>query len=124
MAFFFSLRPQEVVALTKEDFAMGLRVLSFEASRSMILAGLDDGIVVNITKQFSKGVGICAPKWMSTGVIPCLNDAARIQIEHILDTLQKGHYSLCPSTITITCGRVTEFLAPPSKICDAHPSIG
>lgn len=97
LAFFFSLRPQEVVALTKEDFALGLKVLSFEASRSMILAGLDGGLAVNITKQFYKGIGICSPKAMSTGIVACFDGKARVQLQKALDVIPEGR--MFPLTI-------------------------
>jgi hypothetical protein len=90
LTYFFSLRPQEVVALEKADFAMGLNALSFEASRTMIKAGLDGGLVVNVVKQFSKGVGICRPKSMSAGVVACFNVQARQRLQRMIASADAG----------------------------------
>jgi integrase len=88
LGYFFSLRPQETVALEKYDFALGLKVLSFEASRTMILAGMDGGLTVVINKQFSKGLGVCSPKSMSAGVVACFNADARVEVQRALEATE------------------------------------
>jgi integrase len=90
IAYFFSLRPQEVMALEKRDFATGSKALSFECSKAMVNSGLDGCLVVNIVKQNSKVVGITEPKSSSRGVVACFSSEARIIIQRALDQREPG----------------------------------
>jgi integrase len=90
IAYFFSLRPQEVMALEKRDFATGSKALSFECSRAMVNAGLDGCLVVNVVKQNSKIVGISDPKRSSRGVVACFNGEARRLILTALERAEPG----------------------------------
>lgn len=90
IAYFFSLRPQEVMALERGDFAMGLRSLSYEACKAMLRAGLDGGLVVNVVKQNSKIVGISDPKKSSKGVVACFDADARRLIQREIERAVPG----------------------------------
>lgn len=71
LSYFFSLRPQETVALQRSDFAAGEKARSTEAAKALLKARLWGGLVVRVERQFSKKVGITPPKSHSVGVVAC-----------------------------------------------------
>jgi hypothetical protein len=81
IAYFFSLRPQEAVALSRADFAAGDVASRFESSLVMAKCGLFDRLVVRVERQVSKKVkGTLPPKVCSKGVVTCFSREAALEI--------------------------------------------
>ena len=81
--FFFSLRTQETLALTRRDFAAGTLANQLECCKVMKQNNLFDKFAVNITKQNSKSEknAKAAPKRDSKGWVACFNgDAAKMLV--------------------------------------------
>ena len=87
--FFFSLRPQELFALTKTDFIAGSSAAVFEACKVMAKHNLFNKFAVNITKQNSKGAKDkkAAPKNGSKGVVACFNGEAAKMLVGLIKAL-------------------------------------
>lgn len=79
--YFFSLRTQETLALTKNDFRAGTKAADLECGKVMYKAGLFNRLVVNVDKQNAKSTGDkkAKPKANSKGWVACFNaEAARM----------------------------------------------
>jgi integrase len=79
LGYFFSLRPQEVVALTPRDFAAGTEAAMKECAKVMAKAGMYTRLSVHITKQRSSGK-IKTPKAGSIGWVSCFQESAAREI--------------------------------------------
>lgn len=81
LGFFFSLRPQEVVALRPSDFRAGKAATELECCKVMAEAKLYGRLAVNITRQ-RVGNKFTAPKSDSKGWVACFHEeAARVIVE-------------------------------------------
>lgn len=87
--FFFSLRTQEVLALTRSDFLAGSSATGFEACRVMAKHNLFSKFAVNITKQNSKSLKDvkATPKAGSKGIVACFNGEAAKMLVGLIKTL-------------------------------------
>jgi integrase len=91
--YFFSLRPQEILALTRTDFRAGSSCNELECSKVMKKAGLFDRLTVNISKQNSKTLksATAKPKANSKGWVACFNaDAAKLLVVLIKELGEKA----------------------------------
>lgn len=79
IGFFFSLRPQELIALRRCDFMAGANAMTTEASKVMYAAGLYGRLAVNIHRQRAPR-GFKPPKVNSRGWVACFNSAAAMAI--------------------------------------------
>lgn len=85
--YFFSLRTQEMLALTKSDFIAGSKASILECGKVMKQNGLYDKFAVNITKQNQKSTKNtrAKPKSGSKGTVACFNAEAAKMIVSILN---------------------------------------
>ena len=76
--YFFSLRTQETLALTRNDFRAGGNAASLECCKVFKKNNLFDKFAVNIEKQKSKSLKInnARPKSGSKGWVACFNETA------------------------------------------------
>ena len=90
--FFFSLRTQETLALTGNEFKAGSIASELECCRVMKRHGLYDRLAVLVSKQHSKGSGDkrAAPKADSKGWVACFNEDAAKMIVSLLKHLSKN----------------------------------
>lgn len=85
LGYFFSLRPQEVIALKKTDFAAGSDVAQLECCRVMATSGLFDRFAVHIERQrLYAGETPRHPKSHSIGWVACFNREAALRIVELL----------------------------------------
>lgn len=79
LGYFFSLRPQETFALTRQDFFTKEKAESKECSKVMKEVALYHGLVVNVNKQRTRQGAIEDAKAGSSGFVSCFNlDAATL----------------------------------------------
>jgi integrase len=79
IGYFFSLRPQELVALRAGDFRAGSRALETEAGKVMAASKLYGRLVVNVSRQ-RRGKEFAAPKANSKGWVACFDERAAREI--------------------------------------------
>ncbi len=84
LAYFFSLRPQEIFALKVGHFIAGPLANVQEPSRVMREAGLFDRLLVRIVAQRSRRIGLKTPKAGSRGLVACFEERAAQRIVDIL----------------------------------------
>jgi integrase len=89
VGYFFSLRPQEILALKPSDFIAGSKATELDASKAMADAGLYNKLAVFIDKQLSS-VGETTPKSGSKGWVTCFNEQAAKEIVAILRQLPRN----------------------------------
>ena len=95
--FFFSLRTQETLALTGNEFKAGSVASELECCRVMLRHGLYSKFAVLVSKQYSKGSGDkkAAPNADSKGWVACFNeDAARLLVELLKQLPKHGNEPL------------------------------
>jgi len=85
LGFFFSLRPQEVFAVTKGNFRAGSKAAELECCKVMQHNNLFCRLAVHVTKQLSKTTGaLKEPKAHSKGWVACFDeDAARLVLAYL-----------------------------------------
>jgi integrase len=88
IGYFFSLRPQEVIALRPMDFRAGSQAAALEACKTMTKAGLYGKFAVHIHRQVS-GKRMVAPKAGSEGMVACFSEAAAKEIVAALKDRKK-----------------------------------
>lgn len=77
IGYFFSLRPHELVALRRCDFAAGPKAMVTEAAQVMAKVGLYNRLVVNVHRQLDgAGKVETLPKAESAGLVACFNKEA------------------------------------------------
>jgi hypothetical protein len=79
IGYFFSLRPQELVALRPCDFRAGSQAILLECCRVMNKAGLYNKFAVSVTRQ-RRGTEFVTPKRGSSGFVACFNERAAKEI--------------------------------------------
>lgn len=82
--FFFSLRPQETMALTRMDFKGGSGCMELECAKVMAKHNLYSKLAVNISKQNSRSLKDkrATPKANSRGWVACFDErAAKLMVE-------------------------------------------
>lgn len=82
--FFFSLRPQETMALTRMDFKGGSGCMELECAKVMAKHNLYSKLAVNISKQNSQTLKDkrATPKANSRGWVACFDErAAKLMVE-------------------------------------------
>ncbi len=79
VGYFFSLRPQELVALRAGDFRAGSKAAETEAGKVMADAGLYGRLVVNVSRQ-RRGKEFATPKANSKGWVTCFHEGAAREI--------------------------------------------
>ncbi|MBC7661805.1 MAG: hypothetical protein H7249_19085 [Chitinophagaceae bacterium] len=92
LAYFFSLRPQEIFALRPSDFSAGASAKAMEACRVMGQAQLFDRFVVAIRAQRSRRIGMCEPKSNSSGLVACFHKEGAEQIVSLLKPKPRDQY--------------------------------
>jgi len=87
--YFFSLRTQETLALTKNDFRAGTKASELECGKVMHKAGLFNRFAVNVDKQNAKSTGDkkAKPKANSKGWVACFNAEAARMIVTLINEL-------------------------------------
>lgn len=87
--FFFSLRPQETLALTKRDFLAGTAATQLECCKVMARNELYGRLAVNVNKQHSKSKNQvdAEPKGGSKGWVSCFNVSAATRIVALIKEL-------------------------------------
>lgn len=83
LGYFFSLRPQEVVALTPGDFRAGSKATELECCKAMVSGGLYGRFAVHIHRQ-RVGNDFSSPKVNSKGWVACFDEAAAREIVGLL----------------------------------------
>lgn len=99
--YFFSLRTQETLALTRADFRAGTLASQLECSKVMRESNLFDRLAVNISKQNSKGLKskTAKPKAGSKGWVSCFDAKAAKLIVELIKKLDKGLETLIPLSV-------------------------
>lgn len=92
LAYFFSLRPQEIFALEYTDFVAGDLAAQQEACRVMSQAKLYGRLLVKVQRQRSRGMPQNAPpKAGSAGIVACFHEQAAREIVNLLNgTFNEG----------------------------------
>lgn len=87
--FFFSLRTQEVLALTRADFRAGSRASELECAKVIRRAALYDRLAVHVTKQNAKSTKDqrAEPKANSKGWVACFDRAAAERLVALVKNL-------------------------------------
>ena len=86
LGYFFSLRPQEVLALEKGDFVAGSMASGLECCRVMSAVGLFDKLAVRVNKQLGKD-GTSPPKAHSAGSVACFHERAGRELVQAVNAL-------------------------------------
>ena len=83
LGYFFSLRPQEVLALTPGHFKAGTHAQELECCKTLVAAELYGKLAVNVVRQ-KVGKQFRAPKKNSSGWVGCFNEQAAREIVKLL----------------------------------------
>ena len=97
LGFFFSLRPQEVVALTPGDFRAGRLAAELECCKVMVSGGLYGKFAVTIHRQ-RVGNDFTTPKVNSKGWVACFDEAAAREVVSLIKERPAGQL-LFPSRL-------------------------
>lgn len=82
LGYFFSLRPQESMALRRGDFSAGTAATGHECARAMVTCDLYTRLAVHIHQQRSKAGKLKPPKAHSRGWVSCFDErAARLVVQ-------------------------------------------
>ena len=92
LAYFFSLRPQEILALKPSDFMAGDYAAKQEACRVMRQTNLFDRLIVRIRFQRSRKIGLTTPKAGSLGFVACFDKRGAQAIVEILRTKPRDEF--------------------------------
>ena len=87
LCYFFSIRPQEAIAIVPGDFAAGSAVAELECCRVFKKAGLFHKLAVRIEKQ-RHGHEVYDPKSDSIGWVACFNQDAAKEIVKLAQTVK------------------------------------
>lgn len=88
MGFFFSLRPQETLALRLKDFQFGSKASQSEPCKVMARHGLYDRVAVRVERQITKQNKIKPPKANSIGWVACFNKEAAQWLAAYFNTIK------------------------------------
>lgn len=83
LGYFFSLRPQETLALRPCDFRVGSKAAELECCKVLTEAGLYGRLAVNIHRQKTSN-GLAKPKKNSFGWVACFDEKAAKEIVRVL----------------------------------------
>jgi hypothetical protein len=88
IGYYFSLRPQETLALTPAHFRAGSPATFLECCKALDSAGLFSKLAVNIERQ-KVGGKFKAPKKNSVGWVGCFDEAGAREIVSLIKTVKK-----------------------------------
>lgn len=89
VGYFFSLRPQEVIAVTMDNFVAGDEATRLECCKVMGRAGLFSRLAVYIKEQRAID-GMVEPKTKDKGYVACFNERAAALIVDLLNSGFEG----------------------------------
>lgn len=94
VGYFFSARPQEIIALRPSDFRVGPIVANLECCRVMKRMGLYSRMAIHITRQRRASGEFAVPKKSSVGWVSCFDERAARRLVEILRPLPRDELVL------------------------------
>jgi hypothetical protein len=98
LGYFFSLRPQEIIALRPRDFRAGMAAAQLECCKVMAQSDLYNKLAVLIEHQREGSEPLRIPKASSRGAVACFDRKAAARIVSLLNELPPEEFIL-PYTI-------------------------
>jgi len=97
--YFFSLRPQELLAVTKADFRAGSAATGLECCKVFARFGLFGRLAVDVNKQNSKSLKSQTAPPKSKGYVGCFNGEAARRIVELIKARPGGPEPLVPFSV-------------------------